>query len=400
MTIMVCIAGKNQIAVKCAHFIRANHPELPLLIVPNQSDPGYDTWQPSLLKWAKDEGVPCVKLEDICKIKGLVFISLEFDKLIQPEMFLSRRLFNIHFSLLPAYKGAYTSIWPILDGKDTSGVTLHEIDSGIDTGNIIAQKEIPIEPNDTSEELYLKYLENGFAIFKEWFHRLVVSNYVSVPQTVSGSTFYSRKSLCLAQPTVDLKQTAQTIHNQIRAFAFKSYQLPFVKGFKISRSQITNSRSLNKWGQVLSEDNCAMLISTIDFNIRVIKDKFCLLLDACKNCSEFDKICPTFGVEETIRRSPQGWTPLIVASYHGNTVAVRTLLEMGADPNVANYKGTTPIMYAMTPAAVTNDYSVLRLLLEFGVNVKHRDCYGYTAEDYALKNGWLKLVEFLRSPGM
>lgn len=71
----------------------------------------------------------------------LIFISLEFDKIVNPDLFKDARLYNIHFSLLPSYKGMYTSAIPILNGEEMVGVTFHEIDKGIDTGNIIAQKK-------------------------------------------------------------------------------------------------------------------------------------------------------------------------------------------------------------------------------------------------------------------
>ena len=56
-----------------------------------------------------------------------------------PKNFLNARLYNIHFSYLPAYKGMFTSALPIKNGEVDSGVTLHKIESGIDTGDIIDQ---------------------------------------------------------------------------------------------------------------------------------------------------------------------------------------------------------------------------------------------------------------------
>ena len=54
----------------------------------------------------------------------------------------------------------YTSCLPILNGETITGVTLHKIDSGIDTGYIIKQKVFKININDTARDLYLKYLKN------------------------------------------------------------------------------------------------------------------------------------------------------------------------------------------------------------------------------------------------
>ncbi|MBQ8080233.1 MAG: hypothetical protein IJ236_09800 [Oscillospiraceae bacterium] len=69
--------------------------------------------------------------------EDLIFLSAEFDRLIRPDKFRSQELYNIHFSLLPRYKGCYTSVHPLLHGDTTTGVTFHRIRRGIDTGEII-----------------------------------------------------------------------------------------------------------------------------------------------------------------------------------------------------------------------------------------------------------------------
>ncbi|EAK1781968.1 hypothetical protein CVR99_08615, partial [Campylobacter upsaliensis] len=145
----VCIAGKNDIAVNALEFLLTFYEPKDLIVVPNQNDEGKDTWQRSLKKVAQKYGVKIVSLEECYSVKDLLFISLEFDLIIKPEKFVSKRLFNIHFSNLPKYKGVYTSIMPILYGENEAGVTLHYIDDGIDTGDIISQRLFKIGLNDT-----------------------------------------------------------------------------------------------------------------------------------------------------------------------------------------------------------------------------------------------------------
>lgn len=58
-----------------------------------------------------------ITLEQAYEIENLIFISCEFDQLIKPEKFNSPFLYNIHFSLLPAYKGMYTSALPLYNGE-------------------------------------------------------------------------------------------------------------------------------------------------------------------------------------------------------------------------------------------------------------------------------------------
>jgi len=69
---------------------------------------------------------------------------------------------NLHASLLPKYRGAAPIQWAIARGETTSGVTTMRIDAGLDTGDILLQKEISINPTDTSETLapWLAFLQN------------------------------------------------------------------------------------------------------------------------------------------------------------------------------------------------------------------------------------------------
>ncbi|MCU7960856.1 MAG: hypothetical protein KZQ58_12860 [gamma proteobacterium symbiont of Bathyaustriella thionipta] len=135
----ICIAGKGAIAIHglCTTVERFGMQSV--VVCPNRSDKGISDWQPSLRRHANEMGVKVVSLSNLYDIEDLIFISLEFDQIIDPGQFRTSQLYNIHFSKLPAYKGMYTSAWPILNGELESGVTLHRIDHGIDTGDIIDQ---------------------------------------------------------------------------------------------------------------------------------------------------------------------------------------------------------------------------------------------------------------------
>jgi phosphoribosylglycinamide formyltransferase-1 len=67
-----------------------------------------------------------------------------------------RRIINIHPSLLPKFPGIEAWKQALLAGEIASGCTVHYVDAGVDTGEIIAQREVPILPNDTSETLHAR----------------------------------------------------------------------------------------------------------------------------------------------------------------------------------------------------------------------------------------------------
>lgn len=263
------IAGKNNIAVESLEYVvnkKIIHKE-DIIVIPVESDKGEDSWQKSLLYFARKNEIKVMVYSDFIsskylELKGLIFISLEFDKIIPVRRFKSKNLFNIHFSKLPKYKGNYTSVWPILNGEPESGVTLHIMDEGIDTGNIIDQIVFEINVNDTAKNLYFKYLKYGTILFKQNIKSLMDGNFKSSPQNYLESTYYSRKSIDFKDLKINFDKTSFEIHNQIRAFIFPEYQLPKISDKEIIFSELTGKKF--KKAKYLEEQKDYFLITGID----------------------------------------------------------------------------------------------------------------------------------------
>ncbi len=98
---------------------------------------------------------------------------------------------NLHPSLLPAYKGTKSSVWAILNNEKSTGVSFHYMDSGIDTGRIILQKEITIKKEDTAYSLYHKLIGVFSSNFCEAFD-LLMADYNGMEQK-GLSSYFSRK---------------------------------------------------------------------------------------------------------------------------------------------------------------------------------------------------------------
>ena len=74
---------------------------------------------------------------------------------------------NFHFSLLPKYRGCHTNFYQILNGEKYSGVSLHKIDKGIDTGDIIDQVKFKVRLNDTAYDNYKLLMKYSHILFKK-----------------------------------------------------------------------------------------------------------------------------------------------------------------------------------------------------------------------------------------
>ena len=259
----VCIAGKNNIAVDALEYLieKKIMESNDVMIIPNKCVPEYDSWQKSLIQAARKYNIPIVKLEDLYTMEDLVFISLQYERIIKPDKFKSKKLYNLHFAPLPKYKGMYTSILPLINGEKTSGVTIHEIDETIDTGDIISQKFFEIDLQDTERDLYFKYLKYGFELFKETVSQLLSGEYTAIPQSNIDSTIAYERDLNYKGSEVDLKRTSFEIHNRIRAFIFEEFQLPENRGYRIYKSVLTDKK---KTAQMFVPNDSYIEITGID----------------------------------------------------------------------------------------------------------------------------------------
>lgn len=147
-------------------------------------------------------------LTDI-KQANIVF-SIYEKKLFPKEFVKEKKIFNFHHGKLPDYRGTGTHTFAIINEEKEFGITLHEVDEGIDTGAIIDQICFPIEDFDTAELLVLKGNEVVVAMFVRWFERLVKGEYDSEPQKFKG-TLYQRKDL----------EKIKDLSRVVRAFQFE-----------------------------------------------------------------------------------------------------------------------------------------------------------------------------------
>lgn len=395
----ICIAGKNKIAIAITDFIlnELNIDHNQILIITNQSDSGVNDWQPSFLKYAQEKKLKIQTLEEIYHIEDMLFLSLEFDKIIKPNKFKTNKLFNIHFSLLPQYKGMYTSIMPILNNERYTGVTLHKIDKGIDTGDIIAQKKFRIEHDDNSRDIYFKYLEFGIDLVKDNINNLLKQKFSTIQQNKYKSSYYSKTSLDFQSIKINLKQTSIHIHNQIRAYNFRDYQIPTINNIKIISSKILASSSCKKTGDVIFENDISLVISTIDNDIVLYKDLSKQFLEACKN-GDYETINNLIQIPKIINiQNRQGWTPLIVAIYHNQKEAVKTLLINGANIKLCNFNGTTTLMYAKSSFVQHKDPEILNLLLNLNMDIYQKDIFGKNILDYCKKDDEKEALHILKN---
>jgi methionyl-tRNA formyltransferase len=123
---------------------------------------------------------------------------------------------NLHASLLPRYRGAAPIQWAIARGESASGVTTMRIDAGLDTGDILLQKEIPIAPRDTAVTLAPRMSAVGADLMVETLRGLQAGTVRAQPQDHAKATL--APILKKEDGRVDFQLTAQEILNRLRGF--------------------------------------------------------------------------------------------------------------------------------------------------------------------------------------
>jgi methionyl-tRNA formyltransferase len=112
---------------------------------------------------------------------------------------------NLHPAYLPYNRGWHTPTWAIWEATPY-GATLHFMDEGIDTGDIIHQKQIEILPNDTADTLYKRIKNLEFEVFKEAWPSIVSGTYNRKPQSIEDGTIHKKRDITSIQ-FVDLNKS-------------------------------------------------------------------------------------------------------------------------------------------------------------------------------------------------
>lgn len=155
-------------------------------------------------------------VEELKKYEADLFVVAAFGQILSEEILTMPRLgcINIHASLLPKYRGAAPIQWSIIDGEKETGITIMQMDKGLDTGDILFQKVVPILDTDTGESLFDKLAEVGARFLVEVLPDIEAGNIHPIKQDEEKSTY--AKMLSKAIGEIDWSKAADTIEHLVR----------------------------------------------------------------------------------------------------------------------------------------------------------------------------------------
>ena len=145
-----------------------------------------------------------------------VIVVVAFGQILSKEVLDIPRLgcVNVHASLLPKYRGAAPINWAIINGEKETGVTIMQMNEGVDTGDMLTRVVVPIAPKETAETLFDKLAKAGAELIVETLPRLEAGEIIPVPQDESQASHVKMMGKSLGR--IDWNKDAVTIERLVR----------------------------------------------------------------------------------------------------------------------------------------------------------------------------------------
>lgn len=179
--------------------------------------------------------------------------------------------FNLHASLLPAYRGAAPINWAIIRGEKVTGVTTFLIDSKIDTGAILLQSKVAIEEDDTAGTLHDKLMNEGAKLVILTINGLIKKTIT--PKLQNSNDFSLAPKIFREDCKIDFNRKSQEVHNFIRGLSPYPGAWADIKGkdIKIYKGKIEIAEHGNQPGSILTDNKSYFALATIDGCYKILE---------------------------------------------------------------------------------------------------------------------------------
>lgn len=172
--------------------------------------------------------------------------------------------YNVHASLLPKYRGAAPINWAIINGEKVTGITIMEMEEGLDTGDIVLAKPININIEDDTESLHDKLAVLGGELILQALEDIKKGEAIKTPQEEKLSSYASMLTKEMGE--IDWNQTGENIVNLIRGLkpwpsAYTKYKEDMVK---IHKARLSCESSMGQNGEIVRVDSTGIYVNSSD----------------------------------------------------------------------------------------------------------------------------------------
>ena len=231
----ILFMGGKRVGHGCLSFMLESGCDVVGVIV-NSGDEDSKRWFPSTAELARGSDVPVFEwdnvnsdeaVETLKELSPDLIVLAYYDQILRRPLIElpTRYCLNVHMALSEEYRGCYPTTWALLNGESRTGITIHVVDEGIDTGPIIAQVEVPITNEDTGRSLYERCTDEAIQLFRtSWPHILDDSIQPRV-QHGAGARYYRRE---FPSRELDFNCSGRNVYDQIRAHLFDPFPPPYL----------------------------------------------------------------------------------------------------------------------------------------------------------------------------
>jgi methionyl-tRNA formyltransferase len=191
-------------------------------------------------------------------------ICAGYRHLVPASILQNQRILNIHYSLLPKYRGMHSTVWAILNGEDKLGLTMHLMNEFMDDGDIIHQHEIEYTDQTSLEIMNIcnEHVDKHLGLITRNF---LSNNFSPIPQDRSNATWVAKRNIndCL----IDFNWSCAFMRRFFKALV-KPYPLPMIvvnsNIYQVAEADIINRNYLMTPGRVVNIDADGVYIKLSD----------------------------------------------------------------------------------------------------------------------------------------
>ncbi|MGN1399334.1 MAG: methionyl-tRNA formyltransferase [Erysipelotrichaceae bacterium] len=198
-----------------------------------------------------------------------LIITCAYGQIIPKELLHKCLCINVHASLLPKLRGGAPIQHAIIDGYQTTGVTIMEMVSKMDAGDIISQSALEIDARDTYSSLHDKLIKLATALLLDTMETIIAHNYQAIKQNEAEVTF--GYNISQQQEHIDFTKSYVEVYNQIRGLADNPYAYGIVLDKKVKLCQVAMSD--------ITSDNENGTIVFVDKTLGVVVDKRVIVIE-------------------------------------------------------------------------------------------------------------------------
>lgn len=240
----------------------------------------YDKKDPILKEWSKKLGVDFLTIKNVNSEKSYkkfndynadLFVSMSFNQIIKKKLINlpPKGFINCHAGALPFYRGRNVLNWAIINGEKKFGVTVHFIDEGIDTGDIIKQRLYSINKNDNYESILKKAHLYCSQLLFQVLQNFLINKFNRMPQKKIHSTGSYFRGRIDGDEAINWNWNTRKIYDFIRAISSPGpcAQTNILDTrIKVINSRIANIKYKNKIkvGSIIKIKNKNIYVKTLD----------------------------------------------------------------------------------------------------------------------------------------